>query len=193
MATPTFNRNVKNIKNFGAGVIMLAENDNTGAQSGQWAQFEIAKEMTISQEVEEVDEVDDTGKPVTTTITTNKVMGEGMILSRDESVRQAYMENSTQAFKGKKFRVAVIGALLDDNGTDKYEVWFFPSVTFSSAFTYGLGTSDAKIPYKFSANPVKGTDLTFNLPTGDAWTGLITTTGSVTIEVGEYFNTLEMA
>jgi len=192
MATPTFNRNVKNIKNFGAGVIMLAENDITGAQSGQWAQFEIAKEMTISQEVEEVDEVDDTGKPVTTTVTITKVMGEGMILSRDESVRQAYMENADQAFKGKKFRIAVIGALLDDNGTEKYETWFFPSVTFSSAFTYGLGTSDAKIPYKFSANPVKGTDLTFSLPTGDAWTGLITTTGSVTIEVGEYFNTLEM-
>lgn len=193
MATPTFDRNVKNIKGYGQGVIMIAENDSTGAQSGQWAQFEIAKECTISQEVEEIVEVDDTGKPVVTIETTTKVMVEGIVLSRDEAVRKAYMQKDGQAFLGKTFRVAIIGAELDDSGTTKNEVWIFPSVVFSSAFTYGLGTSEAKMPYKFTANARKGTDLTFALPTGDAWTGAITTTGSVTVAVGEYFYTADIA
>jgi len=193
MATPTFTRSSKNVKGYTTGKIFIAElTADAVAASSDWSLLGWTKECTISQEMEEYSEQDDSGSDVLFEETVKTVMVEGKFLSRDQAVRQLFGTGAS-SLKGRSFAMLILGAKLDDAGTEKTEVWMFAKGQFSRAFSYPLGSADAKYGYKFKA--FKTTVATLHIkPSVAAFTGeLASSTGSFTQAKDEFYYTAEVS
>jgi len=190
----SFNRNTKAIKGFASGVMLLSEVDTNGNLTGAFTQLDYTKSWTMTQEVDEFPEIDDSGAEVTNEESIKSIMVEGQFLSRDEKIRQMFMQTGTQSVKGKTYAIHFLGATYTDtSGASKIEHYFFPRVKFTQAIPgYAGGTGDAKFAYKFKAFKAE-TAVAYAAPTGLAWTGKTSKTGTITCAAGEWYDTTDLA
>lgn len=195
MAVPTFTRNRRNVlRGYGSGYMWIAELDGSDAITGAWSLLTYTKGWTLTQEVEEQTEQDDSGEVFSNEVVTN-VYVEGQFLPRDEKVRLAFTQTDAQTFKDKFYAVAWLGTSTFDGATEKKESYVFYKVRFSQAIQgYAAGTSDAKFNYKFIASKnSSGANVTRAYPTDASWTGETTATGNATIAAGEWYVTDDLA
>lgn len=158
-----------------------------------YVRLDSKKESKITQGVEEYEEKDDSNGTVVFDDTISSVTIEGTFLSRDEKIRQLYMETGTQSMKDRYFALVLCGAsLVTSAGVAKVETWTFPKVRLARAFDYGIG-GEGKYSFKFVAlKNDTGAALTVALPTGDAaFTGDITTS-SQSVGIDEFYVTADL-
>ena len=179
-----------------ASQVFIAE--KSGAVFGTPVRYEALKNSKIVQEEEEFSEKDDSGQTVVFDTTVTGVNVSGLILTRDEQVRKQFSATGDQTFKDKLFCVWMLGAEVVNNaGVTKREMWIFPSVRFTQAFSYEIG-GEGKFDYKFIAlKNATGAAVDLPLPSGLTGAGgwSPATTGAITgaWATDEFYYTADIA